>query len=97
MQMVMNVIFTRRNSMDCDLNKKEEIVTANQFIRYLKLYRNRLPKNTIKTLKGQALSGDVSGAVKGLERVLKRLEPMREPMRGVEYEIQNINRQQPQR
>jgi hypothetical protein len=72
-------------------------VTANQFIRNLKQYRNVLPRNTIKTLKGQALAGDVPGAARGLERILRRLEPMLEPMRGVENEIYNINRQQPER
>jgi len=87
MQMDMNVSSTRR------INIKEETVTANQFIRHLKQYRNILPKNTIKTLKGQALSGDIEGAARGLERILKRLEPMR----GVNDEIYNINRQQPQR
>ena len=87
MQMGTNVTFIRR------INIKEEIMTANQFIRHLKQYRNKLPRNTIKTLKGQALAGDVEGAARGLERKLKRLEPMR----GVENEIYNINRQQPQR
>lgn len=87
MQMDTNVSSIRR------INTKEDTVTANQFIKHLKQYRNILPRNTIKTLKGQALSGDVPGAARGLERVLKRLEPMR----GVENEIYNINRQQSER
>lgn len=33
-----------------------------------------LTRQQIKTLRGQALSGDVSGAIKGLDRILKRKE-----------------------
>ena len=39
----------------------------NYFIRDLKNYRGVLPKNIIKTLKGQALSGQLAAAKKGLE------------------------------
>jgi len=39
------------------------------FIKELKFYIDILPKNTIKTLRGQALSGDIAGARKGLERI----------------------------
>jgi hypothetical protein len=40
-----------------------------KFIKGLKDYRGILPKQTIKTLKGQALSGDVEGAKKGLKKI----------------------------
>jgi len=40
------------------------------FINELKQYRNILSKQTIRTLKGQALSGDLEGARKGLKNVL---------------------------
>ena len=43
----------------------------NNFIKDLKKYRGILPRNTIKTLRGQALSGDLEGAKKGLEKILK--------------------------
>lgn len=39
------------------------------FIKKLKQYKELLPKNTIKTLRGQALAGDLLGAKKGLERL----------------------------
>ena len=43
-----------------------------KFVSQLKKYRNVLPKQTIKTLKGQALSGDLEGARKGLRKVIRR-------------------------
>jgi len=42
------------------------------FINELKQYRNILSKQTIRTLKGQALAGDLEGAKKGLQNVLSR-------------------------
>ena len=43
-----------------------------KFLMYLKRYKDILPKQTMKTLKGQALSGDLEGAKKGLGTVLRR-------------------------
>ncbi len=40
------------------------------FISELRKYRNSLSKQVIKTLRGQALSGDLNGAKKGLNRIL---------------------------
>lgn len=40
------------------------------FILELKKYRNRLSRQVIKTLRGQALSGDLTGAKKGLNKIL---------------------------
>lgn len=42
----------------------------NKFIIELKKYRRTLPKNTLKTIRGQALAGDLEGAKKGLEKAL---------------------------
>lgn len=42
------------------------------FIKRLKPYRDVLSTQTMKTLSGQALSGDVEGARKGLLTVLRR-------------------------
>ena len=42
------------------------------FINELKQYRNILPKQTIKTLRGQAISGDIVGASKGLQTALSK-------------------------
>lgn len=44
-------------------------MAVQDFIKELKLYREILPKNTIKTVRGQALAGDLIGAKKGLERL----------------------------
>ncbi len=46
-------------------------MTKEQFIRHLKNYRHLIPKQTLKTLRGQALSGDVDGANRGLAHILK--------------------------
>lgn len=43
-----------------------------KFLIGLKQYKDVLPKQTMKTLKGQALSGDLEGAKKGLGTVLRR-------------------------
>ncbi|MEQ2464749.1 hypothetical protein [Niallia hominis] len=43
-----------------------------KFLMDLKQYKDVLPKQTMKTLKGQALSGDLEGAKKGLGAVLRR-------------------------
>lgn len=43
-----------------------------KFIKSLKSYRGKMPKQTIKTIRGQALSGDLEGAKLGLKKVLER-------------------------
>ncbi|WP_209121823.1 hypothetical protein [Alkalihalobacillus sp. BA299] len=43
-----------------------------EYLMDLKRYKDVLPKQTMKTLKGQALSGDLEGAKKGLGTVLRR-------------------------
>lgn len=45
-----------------------------RFIKSLKDYIGVLPRQTIKTLKGQALSGNLEGAKKGLEKGVKRFD-----------------------
>jgi hypothetical protein len=39
-----------------------------RFIKGLKDYRGLLPRQVIKTLRGQALAGDMKGAKKGLKK-----------------------------
>jgi len=46
-------------------------MSAEKFIDLLKDFRGILDRQQIKTLKGQALSGDLSGTLKGLERITK--------------------------
>ncbi|MFZ3578825.1 hypothetical protein [Virgibacillus sp. DJP39] len=43
-----------------------------KFVTNLKVYKDVLSRQTLKTIKGQALSGDMEGARKGLNTVLRR-------------------------
>lgn len=43
-----------------------------KFLKILKSERGKLTKQEYKTLRGQALAGDVDGAIKGLDKCLKR-------------------------
>ena len=43
-----------------------------EFVRQLKEYRGKMPKQQLKTIRGQALSGDFEGAKIGLKKVLER-------------------------
>lgn len=45
-----------------------------RFLRLLKQYRRHLTVQQFRTLRGQALAGDLMGAQKGLARLLKRGE-----------------------
>lgn len=51
--------------------------STQEYIKELKLYKDVFPKQTIKTLKGQALKGDLAGAKKGLIKLLERRKSMR--------------------
>ena len=43
-----------------------------KFLKVLKSERGKLTKQEYKTLRGQALAGDVNGAIKGLDKCLRR-------------------------
>lgn len=43
-----------------------------KFIKLLKDYRGILPRQTIKTLRGQALAGDIEGAKRGLKKEVSK-------------------------
>ena len=47
-------------------------MTATRFLSLLKTVRMRLPRQTVLTLRGQALAGDVDGAVRGLAKLLRK-------------------------
>ena len=47
-------------------------MTIHQFVCQLKSCRGKLPSQTLRTLRGQALAGDVDGAVRGLTRLLEK-------------------------
>ena len=44
-----------------------------RFIKGLKDYRGLLPRQVIKTLRGQALAGNVKGARKGLKKEVDKI------------------------
>ena len=46
-------------------------IAVSEFIKSLK--NTNLPKQQIRTLKGQALAGNIEGAMKGLDRLTKRM------------------------
>lgn len=43
-----------------------------KFLKELRKYKEKIPRNTLKTIRGQALSGDIEGARKGLEKALEK-------------------------
>ncbi len=60
-----------QNSFQKD-NQSQRQPVIDCFIRSLKQYP--LTKQQIKTLRGQAIAGDLAGAQKGLERMVSRHE-----------------------
>lgn len=59
------------------------------FIKELKEHRHFLPKQTIKTIRGQALAGDLEGAKRGLKTALNKTQSNKDKMtnahRGTRY------------
>lgn len=47
-------------------------MTLNIFLTHLKMQRERLTKQQYKTIRGQAMAGDIFGANKGLIKLLSR-------------------------
>ena len=43
-----------------------------EILKELKQYRGKIPKQTLKTIRGQALSGNIEAARKGLEKIKER-------------------------
>ena len=56
----------------CSEPGKENNMERNVFMKKLKLNKSRLTIQQYRTLKGQALAGNVDAADKGLGRLLKR-------------------------
>lgn len=46
----------------------------NEFLKELKASRKRLTSQQYRTLKGQAMSNNISAAMKGLERLKRRID-----------------------
>lgn len=59
----------------------------------LKQYRHLIPKQTLKSIRGQALAGDLAGAIKGLQTALNKKQSNKDKMtnahRGTRYIIKN--------
>lgn len=45
-----------------------------RFLAELKCYRRLIGRQTLLTIRGQALAGDIAGARKGLQRIIKKLQ-----------------------
>lgn len=52
-------------------------MSKEKIIKELKNYREIMPRQTLKTIRGQAIAGDIEGARKGLNRETKKLEGRR--------------------
>lgn len=52
--------------------KASAYLKAHFFLRKLKKYTHKLTGQEYKTLRGQALAGNVEGATKGLDVILRR-------------------------
>jgi hypothetical protein len=70
-------------------------VIMEAFLEQLKGYRHLINKQQLKTLRGQALAGDVEGARKGLQKILSRKMSKRDIFinahRGARYISKNAD------
>lgn len=65
----------------------------NSFIRELKQYRHNISKQTLNTLKGQALSGNVEAARKGLNTALNNKHSKSDKFTNAHRSTRYITRQ----
>ena len=65
----------------------------NSFIKELKRYRHILSKQTISTLRGQAISGNVEGAIKGLQTALNKKQSNKDKMTNAHRSTRHITKQ----
>lgn len=72
--------------------RSEDSDSVREYIKQLGCFRGCLTGQQIKTLKGQALAGDLSGAVKGLRKLVDERDcvPLR-PQRQKEGIVLNEN------
>ena len=64
----------------------------NSFIKELKQYRHILSKQTISTLRGQAISGDLEGAIKGLQTALNKKQSNKDKMTNAHRSTRYISK-----
>ena len=50
----------------------KENMNLNQFLKKLRKHKKHIERNTFKTIRGQAINGDLEGARKGLMRILDK-------------------------
>lgn len=50
----------------------KENMNLNQFLKKLRKHKNHIERNTFKTIRGQAINGDLEGARKGLMKMLDK-------------------------
>lgn len=50
----------------------KENLNLNQFLKKLRKHKNHIERNTFKTIRGQAISGDLEGARRGLMKILDK-------------------------
>lgn len=50
----------------------KENMNLNQFLKKLRKHKNYIERNTFKTIRGQAINGDLEGARKGLMKILDK-------------------------
>lgn len=50
----------------------KENINLNQFLKKLRKHKNHIERNTFKTIRGQAINGDLEGARRGLMKILDK-------------------------
>lgn len=61
--------------MASDKDMARAYAMANEFIKTMREYQPLMTAQQVRTIKGQALSGDIDGARKGLRRIIERAKP----------------------
>lgn len=56
----------------CQGEREDKKMDMNLFMKQLRKYKENLTKQQYKTLKGQAVAGDIVGANKGLRKIIQR-------------------------
>lgn len=51
-------------------NDPDRFLNAHKFLEYLKRHDSEITRQEFRTIRGQALNGDIEGAKKGLDNIL---------------------------
>ena len=61
------------DEQECDKEQDSSLnFRINEYLTVLKRYDGKMTRQEYKTLRGQAISGDIDGAYKGLDKMIKR-------------------------